>query len=47
MDSPQSKSNVLPSLQYLTPSQVTVGGRHMPSAHLSELLPRQPTGSAT
>ena len=38
---------MLPSVQYLTPSQVTVEGRHMPSAHFTELFKRQPTaGSA-
>jgi len=45
-NSPQSTSNVLPSLQYSTPSQVAVGGRHMPSSHLSELFARQPTDCA-
>ena len=38
---------MLPSLQYSTPSQGTVGGRHIPSAHLSELFARQPTDIAT
>jgi len=37
---------VLPSLQYSAPSQVALGGRHIPSAHLRELFVRQPTGIA-
>jgi len=46
INSPQSTSIELPSLQYSNPSQERVEGRHMPSAHISELFARQPTASA-